>query len=74
MTLTGSGFADWGGVFCRFGGLGERHLRWNTMDGVVPATLLSATQLLCLSPPGGLDDVGRAVDGGAGRGVMGRGP
>ena len=41
------------------------HLRWGRMDGVVPATLLSSTRLLCESPPGGLDDQGFAVDAGA---------
>ena len=74
VTLTGSGFYDRGGVFCRFGDLGHRaqspddptiHLRWGRMDGVVPATLLSSTQLLCESPPGGLDTLGRAVDAGS---------
>merc|ERR1740124_400782 len=70
VTLSGSGFYDYGGVgrqsvFCRFGDLGYRaespldptiHLRWGRLDGVVPATLLSSTQLLCKSPAGGLDD------------------
>ena len=41
VTLTGSGFADRGGVFCRFGA---------TAAGVVPATLLSSTELLCEAP------------------------
>ena len=79
VTLTGSGFYDRGGVFCRFGALragGYRHLDWQSVgkinfDGAVPATLLSSTQLLCRSPPQPASDYAmndtvrfRYIDGG----------
>ena len=53
VTVTGSDFADRGGVFCRFGG--EVGVEVPALGGVVPATLLSPTELLCLSPAANMD-------------------
>jgi hypothetical protein len=89
VTLSGSGFYDRGGVFCRFGALragGYRHLDWQSVgkinfDGAVPATLLSSTQLLCQSPPQPASDSPvnatvrfRYIDGGAACCTAGDGP
>ena len=41
VTVRGSGFVDRGGVHCRFG---------SATEAVVPATLRSATELVCVSP------------------------
>lgn len=41
VTVSGAGFVDLGGVYCRFGG---------SSASVVAATVLSSTQLTCVSP------------------------
>ena len=55
VTLRGAGFSDLGGVYCRFGS--------DTL-GAVQATLVSAGELTCVSPPSPHRDAAGAAVGG----------